>query len=272
MTMTVLMAVYGGDDATHLQEALESLCQQTTSPDAMVLVADGPLNRELDAVIQRYIEPLHIHFLRLDSNRGLAAALNEGLQHVQTNWVMRFDADDVCSLDRVALQKSRAEQGDVDVFGGQIEEFQRVPGDSQRVRRVPCEESDIQRFARRRNPFNHMTVCFRVSVVREVGGYPLIPWMEDYALWSQLMAAGARLGNLPEVLVHARVGNGMLSRRGGLRYVRSELQMQRLMCRLHLKSAPQACVDGVLRSLVFLAPKWVRALVYRASAMRSRTP
>lgn len=270
MSMTVLMAVYAGDDDRHLQQAFDSLLKQVTPADAMVLVADGPLTAEVERVIQAYIQPLRMHLVRLPNNQGLASALNAGLQHVQTPWVLRFDADDVCCPDRITRQKARVAIGDVDLVGGQIEEFQHEPGDSRRMRRVPCDPTEIHRFARRRNPFNHMTVCFRLDEARRVGGYPLIAGMEDYALWLRLMASGARVCNLPEVLVHARIGNGMVARRGGIRYVRSEVRIQHLMWRLGMKSAMRACFEGVIRSVVFMAPHWLRARVYDTQVMRAR--
>ena len=48
-----------------------------------------------------------------------------------------------------------------------------------------------------------MTVCFRRDFIRAVSGYPDIPLKEDYALWARAIARGARVANLPQVLVRA---------------------------------------------------------------------
>jgi hypothetical protein len=206
---------------------------------------------------------LPLRLVALPRNVGLTAALNAGLEEVTQPWVLRFDSDDICLPQRIEAQLACIARGEVDVFGAQIAEFDTDPKQPTRSRQVPCTHAEIRRFAMRRNPFNHMTMCYRKAQVDAVGGYPSIPWMEDYALWLKLLATGARTANLPEVLVLARVGNGMVARRGGWRYVRSEWALQALMRRLGLKPAWRAALDGSLRSAAFLLPVAARERVYR---------
>lgn len=263
------MSVYARESAPAFDAALASLAVQTVLPAEIVLVKDGPLTADLDAVIERYRQSLPIRLIDLPTNGGLANALNEGLRTITQPWVMRFDSDDVCVPTRLEAQMAWMQAGNVDLFGGQIDEFDTNPAQPMRQRMVPLTHQEIMRFARQRNPFNHMTVCYRTQLVQEVGGYPAIPYMEDYALWLTLLSRGARTGNLPEVLVHARVGNGMVERRGGTAYVRSEWRLQALMRDLQLKSSLHCVCDGALRSAVFLAPLSLRRLVYR-DVLRAR--
>jgi len=267
--LTVLIAVYAGDNPRFLYDALTSLKNQTVLPYAVVLVADGPLTQEHDRVITDFVIPLSIHRVDLPVNRGLASALNAGLEYVKTEWVMRFDSDDICLPHRVEFQMRFAAAGGVDVFGAQIMEFGKNPADAIVTRKVPCDSEQIIKFAKKRNPMNHMTVCFKTMLVKKMGGYPSLPLMEDYALWVTLIAAGARFANAPDFLVYARVGNGMLARRGGLNYVKSEVQLQRLLLKSKIKSFPEALIDGFLRSLVFLAPLGIRGWFYRKFLRKS---
>ena len=48
---SVLMSVYYKEKPEYLKQAIESILCQTVQPDDFVLVCDGPLNLELDAVI-----------------------------------------------------------------------------------------------------------------------------------------------------------------------------------------------------------------------------
>ena len=50
------MCVYGGDNAAHFDLALESVFNQSLAPDEVVLVVDGPVNDEINGVIQKYDE------------------------------------------------------------------------------------------------------------------------------------------------------------------------------------------------------------------------
>lgn len=261
--IAVLMSVYARESPRSLALALESLCAQTVAPDQVVLVKDGPLTVDLDAVVDGFAARLPLTIVALPTNVGLARALNAGLRATTQPWILRFDTDDLCVPQRIEWQREAILAGTWDLFGGQIDEFADDPAQAHQSRRVPTTHEEILRFARRRNPFNHMTVCYRRERVEAVGGYPDIPLMEDFALWLRLLAAGARTCNLPRVLVHARVGNGMLQRRGGWRYVRSEWRLQQLMHELGFKSRLASLRDGTLRSLVFLAPVGLRGWIYR---------
>lgn len=67
-----------------MKQAIESIQAQTFQTDDFVLVCDGPLNDELDAIIaekqQEMGETLNV--VRLAKNGGLGNALNEGMLHL----------------------------------------------------------------------------------------------------------------------------------------------------------------------------------------------
>ena len=48
---SVLMSVYHKENPEYLRAAMNSIWEQTVKTDDFVLVCDGPLNPELDAVI-----------------------------------------------------------------------------------------------------------------------------------------------------------------------------------------------------------------------------
>jgi hypothetical protein len=60
----------------------------------------------------------------------------------------------------------------------------------------------------------------------------------------------------------------MYRRRGGLRYVLAERDLQSLLVRLGLKSRLLAILDGVARSSVFIAPVFLRGLLYEVVLRR----
>ena len=53
--------------------------------------------------------------------------------------------------------------------------------------------------------------------------------MEDDLLWLNMIAAGAKTGNLDQILCKVRVGAGMFERRGGLRYLKLYRQARQRM-------------------------------------------
>jgi hypothetical protein len=130
------------------------------------------------------------------------------------------------------------------------------------IKNVPCEEAEIRDFMKIRNPLNHMSVCFRKSLIEDLGGYPKLYLNEDYGLWAKAMVNGATLRNLPNILVLARAGPNMHARRGGWKYILSELRLQNFLVHLGIKSRSKATLDGFLRSAVFSAPVSLRGLIY----------
>jgi glycosyltransferase involved in cell wall biosynthesis len=266
---SVLMPVYHKDNPVYFDEALASLAPQLPWVDEVVLVKDGPLGPALEAALDVHRARLPLRELALPHNAGLARALNAGLAQCRADWVFRFDADDLCLPERAALQAERLREGLLDILGGQIEECDPATRAVTGRREVPCGAHEIRSYLRRRNPFNHMTVCYRRAFIRAVGGYPNIPFKEDYALWAKAIASGARAANLPQVLVRARAGGELVARRGGLAYARSEMALQSFLHRNGLQSGLSSLLVGAARAAVFAAPLSVRQLVYR-TALRTR--
>lgn len=260
----VLMAVYRRDEPGLFKKALASVFDNTLQPTEVWVVADGPITSELDEVLLHFQEahPDLLRIVRLEENRGLAHALNAGLDRIRLPWIVRADADDYNLPHRfAALAKLLRTRPELDLMSSAILEVAPTGGKIA-IRAVPETEAEIYRFARSRNPFNHMAVAYRRAKVLEVGGYPAIHLKEDYALWCLMLAKKARVGNLPEVLVHATAGLDMYRRRGGWKYARAEWVMQRLLVTCGLKSWWRAGIDGISRAAVFLAPAVVRGMIY----------
>lgn len=229
---SVLMAVYHKEKAEYLHLALESMLAQTIPPEEIVLVCDGPLTQELDAVIEQFCgtNEQTLHVVRLEKNMGLGVALNIGLQQCKNELVARMDSDDIALSDRMEKQLNAMEQNpNISVLGGQIAEFNEDPGKIVVYRTVPTETEAIREFIKYRNPMNHMTVIFRKSHVLAVGNYQDVPGFEDYFLWTSLIANGYSMGNLKEVCCRVRADEGLYSRRGGVRYFQNTMRVERFL-------------------------------------------
>lgn len=264
MRLSVLMAVYAGDTPLHLEQALESLLRQTVSADEVVLVEDGPIGDALRQVVERYREKLPLVLVKLRTNQGLGQALRAGLLQCKGELVARMDADDICTPMRLEKQlKFLAEHNDVDVVGGAIAEFLDDSAIIYAVRRPPQGGKELAAFARLRNPLNHMTVMYRKEKVLRAGSYQAPPPFEDYHLWVRMLMDGCNLCNLDDVLVLVRCGNGMQSRRGGIRYALREVAFVRTMRRMQFISPIQCAIYLLLHIPLRAVPGILRGTVYR---------
>lgn len=259
MQFSVLMSLYSRENPEYLRQCLQSLVVQTRPADQIVLVYDGDVGEELEAVVAEFTQ-LPLHIVRLPENVGLGHALNAGLAQCDYDWVFRMDSDDVCVPERFAKQCELIQKNpEIKLFGGQIAEYDTELKQQTGLRQVPLNDADIRQFVQKRNPFNHMTIAYRKSIVEAVGAYQHHLYMEDYNLWLRILANGVQTANLPEVLVKARTGENMLARRRGIDYIRSEWQLFQLKHRLHLQKPLSAGYLFIIRSLTRLLPvSWLQ--------------
>lgn len=255
---SVLLSLYYKENSSALDQCFQSIWNdQTIHPNEIVLVLDGPIGEKLSQHVlfwQRKIgETLKV--ISLEQNIGLGKALNEGLKHCSNDWVFRMDTDDISTPDRFEKQLAFIECNPlVILFGGQVLEFENEPNDSQILKAVPTTNEEIRQFAQKRCPFNHMTVAYKKSIINELGGYQHHLFMEDYNLWLRVIGAGYLVANLPDIVLYARVGNGMHSRRKGLEYIKSEKQLLDLKKELKLQNPIHANILFLIRSALRLVP------------------
>ncbi|EIA4708780.1 TPA: glycosyltransferase [Vibrio cholerae] len=267
MKFSLLLSVYRNDSPCHLYQALFSVWdEQIVKPDQIVLVKDGPLTQELDAEIERWCNKLGfvLKVVQLPINVGLGRALSHGLSECAYEWVARFDSDDISHPLRFKKQLEYIKQHPhVDIVGTWIAEFEYEYNKIHAYRRLPVEHSHISSFAKKRNPFNHMTVMYRKDKVLDAGSYQDNYLYEDYALWVRMINNGAVTANMPEVLVYARTGNGMEIRRGGIKYAKSEILAQLGFYQIGFINKRQFYTNLLLRVPVRLVPGGIRKLIYR---------
>jgi glycosyltransferase involved in cell wall biosynthesis len=226
---SVLMSCYKNDSSEFLHAALLSILQQSVRPAELVLVKDGHLNPDLDYVIEEFearFSDTAVNFilLPLPANEGLGKALQAGLLVCTEEYIVRMDADDISRSARLQrLSDIITRNPEVDIFGSQIEEFFESPNDLGRFRNVPLEHDDIVRHGVWRNPMNHVTVCFKRSVVLEAGGYEPMLWFEDWFLWLKLIRKNIKFKNVYEVHVDVRVSS-FAERRTGVGYLAVEFR------------------------------------------------
>jgi glycosyltransferase involved in cell wall biosynthesis len=263
ISFSVLMAVYAKDNAALFDRALMSIFKNTLQPYQIILVVNGPLTPLLNSIIRKYLKiyKKRLILLRLDKNYGLAIALNEGLKLVKAEYVARADADDYNYPIRFESQQ-KLMQRNIDLFGSQIKEA----GENEQFslfKKVPLRYKDILSFSKKRNPFNHMTVCFRTKFAKDCGGYPNLDLREDYGFWIKMIKTGASCVNQREVLVEANTGSMFFKRRGGYRAIKAEFFMQYFMVQNQYLTYGSAFFNFLLKSFIFILPAYIRFKIYK---------
>lgn len=238
MKFSVLMAVYEKENPYFLSEAIEStLINQSVIPNEFVIVKDGSLTKQLDDVIGKYKKmfPSVVKVIQLDINKGLGEALRIGLENCSFDIIARMDSDDINHYLRFEKQlKVFKENPEIDLVGANIAEFFDTPDEIKFIRKVPINNFEIEKMAKRRNPINHVSVMFKKSAVINSGSYKHLYFLEDYYLWVRMLAKGYKLLNVNETLVYVRTGEKMFKRRSNPVYIKSWFYLQRKMLEYRL--------------------------------------
>ncbi len=263
---SVLLSLYYKETPLFLDQCLSSIwSDQSTLPSEIVLVLDGPIGDALQEKATYWKNKIGdaLKIIQLKDNVGLGKALNEGIKHCSNEWIFRMDTDDICTPDRFEKQlKFIEENSNIVLFSSQVIEFEQDISSATVLKAVPIEFEEIKKFAQKRCPFNHMAVAYKKSVIEKLGGYQHHLFMEDYNLWLRVIGAGYKVGNHPDVLVYARVGNGMHARRKGFEYIKSEKQLLDLKKLLKLQPSIHANMLFLARSLFRLLPASMLGKIY----------
>lgn len=271
---SLLISTWRGDRPDYLRAAFVSTVQAQTRPPAqVVLVQDGPVAKELAEEIGALVEssPVPVLHIEMPHNLGLGPALDAGLRAGDHEIVARMDADDESAPDRFEKQLPLIESG-ADIVGSGLWEFGESTSDIVGRRTPPTDPDEIRRVICFRDPFNHPSVVYRRSAVLAAGGYCDMVLMEDYLLFTRMLAAGSEPANLADPLVFYRVGEGAYARRGGMALLRSELALQARFRSLGLITLRQYLRNVAVRGGYRLVPVNVRKVAYRRLlANRSRS-
>ena len=269
-SFSVAMSVYGRDHADWFDTALDSIVHQSVHPSEIILVVDGPVPQDIHAVVERYRtlctqQGIDLVVIPLSENQGFGNALRTAVEHCHNELIARMDSDDISLPNRFERQLTFfAQRPDISIVGGNISEFVDDTTNVIGQRRCPQDDTDIKQYMRRRCAMNHVTVMFRKSEVLRAGNYQDWFYNEDYYLWIRMMQAGCSFANLNETLVNVRMNPDSYARRGGIRYYRSERDLQRYMHHVGIIGFGTMASNIALRFIIQrLMPNWMRALVFR---------
>lgn len=217
MTLSVLMSVYKNDVPEWLQQCFESLSNQTKNATEIVVVKDGYLSEALDSIIEEYSKKLPLKVVGYENNKGLAYALNYGMDFCTCDLIARMDSDDICYPKRFEKQISEFENNsELNILGTGIEEFYiSESGEiTNNIRLYPNKTNSKSKTLYRGTPLAHPTVMIRSEILKQYK-YNLKnqKYSQDIELWFRLLLNGFEIHTLPEPLLHFRITDKTFQRR-----------------------------------------------------------
>lgn len=264
MGFSVLMSIYEKEKPEYLKKALDSVMNQSLIPDEIFLIEDGMLPEQLVHVIAEYKKKCDIlKTYQFKENVQLGRALAKGVELCKNELIARMDTDDIAVYDRFELQYNfMMEHQNIAVCGGLIEEFN-DEGTYNKIKQMPETNDALKKYARYRNPMNHMTVMFRKSAVLAAGNYTHFPLLEDYRLWNNMLVMGNEFYNFPRVLVLMRNNNVVYKRRGGKKYFEQYRKLRLEQREQGLLTSGKYIIALILTAIMTLQPEKFRKIMYR---------
>lgn len=268
LKFSVAMCLYEKDNAIWFKTAIDSILNQSRKPDEVIVVVDGPVPESLDKVLESYMSEELIKIIRFSENRGHGNARRAGIEACKNELIAIMDSDDISLPDRFKKQLAVFKENDsIDIVGGNITEFIDSPENIVGRRVVPASDEEIKQYMKTRCPMNLVTVMFKKSSIQKVGGF--IDWYceEDYYLWIRMAIANMKFKNIQDNLVNVRIGKEMYKRRGGWKYFKSEVKIQKYMLKNKIINVFIYCSNVIKRFIVqVLLPNRLRGWIFKKFA------
>jgi glycosyltransferase involved in cell wall biosynthesis len=201
-----------------LPAALDSLRAQTLTDFQIIAVDDGSTDGTRELLDNCAAQDKRFQVVSRD-HQGIVGALNAGIDHCQSAYIARMDADDISLPARLARQVGYLDQHpEIAVLGCQVQGY--PPGEVREGFKIYIDwqndllsVQDIRREIFIESSLAHPSVIMRKTDLLEVGGYQEHGWAEDYDLWLRCYLGGKRFAKLPELLLYWREHPDRMTRR-----------------------------------------------------------
>lgn len=213
MKISVLFPVYK-PTPDHLVEAIDSIKNQTYKKFECLFLYDAP-TEEISEILNNYIKSDPRFRIIRAADKGLAYALNLGLDASDGEFIARMDADDISYPDRFFLQLKLIKDFNLDVVGGDYLVIDNL-GAVVDSRLVPKSHDQIGIVLAKCVPFAHSSVMMRKQSIDTLclkynsDGNVIA---EDYDLWTRMYLQNLRFGNVAEWILKFRDSDTSLNKK-----------------------------------------------------------
>jgi glycosyltransferase involved in cell wall biosynthesis len=218
------MPVHNG--AQYLRESVESILGQTFRDFELLVINDGSTDDTAD-IVASFGDP-RIRLLHNETNLGLIATLNRGLDESRGDFIARMDHDDVSLPQRLErLLQFFTAHPSVGICGSSYIPFGQADLSSFRGR-CPTDPARIHAALLFNSPLGHPTVMMRRAALERHGLRYRQDFVhaEDYDLWARA-ADCFPIANVPDRLLRYRVHPGQVTYQHGERQRESAGRVRR---------------------------------------------
>lgn len=213
--ISVILPFFNAQD--FLEEAIDSVLNQTFKNFELILINDGSYDDSL-SIAESFKNIDNRVKIITQCNRGMAIALNKGIELSKADIIARMDGDDICHPDRLKMQfeklKSMPENSLVSTL---VQPFSihKISEGSQRYfywLNSKVSHDQIIEGLFKESPIIHPSVMFTKKAFLDSGKYLEYNGPEDYDLWLKMAQNETTFSKIPLILLNYRIHNNNLSR------------------------------------------------------------
>jgi glycosyltransferase involved in cell wall biosynthesis len=187
------------NQARYLEEALQSVLDQTHQNWECFIVNDGSTDNSEEIAMQWCLKDTRIFYLKKE-NEGLSAARNSGIELAQAEFILPLDADDIlgCNYITLALNEFELDETVKVVYCKGL--------------KFGCEEGllSLTPYSLYNLSLDNMifaSAMYRKKDWQRVGGYEveMIYGWEDWEFWIAILKKGGNVKRIDEVCFYYRI-------------------------------------------------------------------
>ncbi len=205
--------------SNYLADSVDSILKSNHSKLELILVNDGSTEDKWKGIIDKF-DDSRIKLIDRKENHGIPYSINEGIAKAKYDYILKQDADDVSTPDRIEKQLPvLIERNYVGIgsWAGVINRFGFISegvGDwwLNTVRDQTRMAEDVKALLLNGNLFVHGTMLYQKKAIEKIGGYrEKYPIASDFDLHLRLSEIGL-LSTYPEVLYYFRLHRKQLTK------------------------------------------------------------
>ena len=199
--ISVVMSAYNA--SKYIANAILSVLNQTFPWFELIIINDGSTDDTVK-IIQSFTD--HRIVLLSQPHKGIAAALNNGIAKTRTDYIARFDADDICYPDRLEKQFQVLYSNPQYSIVGSAADYIDENGEFVFTYHPPASSyEEIQKSIKSKCPFIHSTVLCKKEAILKYGGYNNhAHTFEDHFLWLHVLKTEKGF-NIQDPLIQVRL-------------------------------------------------------------------
>jgi glycosyltransferase involved in cell wall biosynthesis len=228
---SVIITSYLDEKPEYFQAALHSIIHQTKKPSEIVILFDGPVQKEQVQIANemRAQNPdILFKIIDLNINVGRGNARNIAIQNTSNNLVAIMDSDDISTKDRFEKQLAIFNNTEVDIVASWQEEFDEK--DNRMIKTCPEFDKDIKNSLKFRCLIPNPSIMFKKDCFEQVGGYGTNKLLgEDHIFFVKLAISDVVFYCIQEPLIKVRINHEQRKRRGGFVAIKDDLKLRNFL-------------------------------------------